>query len=282
EVDRVVAGDLERLSVLGTRRLAGLVRAETYRRDPASAVARVARAEADRFVSCRPAPDCMVQLTCLLPVAQGVAAYAALVRAADTAQARGDGRTRGQVMADELVIRITGQARADAVPLAVHLVMPADTLLARGSQSARVVGHGPVPAEVARRLVAAAPRLASWVRRLYAEPHGRLVAMDSDQRYFPHGLAEFITLRDDTCRTPYCDAPIRHIDHITPYADGGPTSETNGQGLCERCNHARQAPGWSARTVFRDIVPGSAPGAAHEVVLTTPTEHRNTSRSPNR
>jgi len=281
EVDRVVAGDLERLSVLGTQRLAGLVRAETYRRDPAAAVARVARAEADRFVSCRPAPDCMVKLTCLLPVAPGVAAYAALVRAADSAQAAGDGRTRGQVMADELVTRITGQARADAVPLAVHLVMPADTLLARGNDSGRVVGHGTIPAEVARRLVGSAPQLASWVRRLYQQPSGRLVAMDSDQRYFPHGLAEFITLRDDTCRTPYCDAPIRHIDHVIPYADGGPTTEANGQGLCERCNHARQAPGWNARTMARDISPHNASGEneGHRVLITTPTGHHYTSRS---
>ena len=278
QVDEVVAGDLERLSELGTRRLTGLVRAETYRRDPASAVARVARAEADRFVWSRPAPDCMVKLTALLPVAQGVAAFAALVRAADSAQASGDPRTRGQVMADELVVRITGQTRADAVPVALHVVMPADTLLARGDQPGRVLGNGPVPAEVARRLVGASPRLASWVRRLYESPAGGLVAMDSHERLFPKGLAQFITIRDDLCRTPYCDAQIRHIDHVIPYAEEGPTSEANGQGLCERCNHAKQAPGWKARTIFRDLSPEGTSGP-HEVVLTTPSGHSYLSRS---
>lgn len=42
--------------------------------------------------------------------------------------------------------------------------------------------------------------------------------MDSRARLFPAGLRRFIRARDDTCRTPYCDAPIRHLDHIVPPA----------------------------------------------------------------
>ena len=37
-------------------------------------------------------------------------------------------------------------------------------------------------------------------------------------------------------------APIRHTDHITRYADGGPTSERNGQGMCVRCNLDKEHP----------------------------------------
>ena len=50
----------------------------------------------------------MTYLTGLLPVAQGVAVHAALTRAADTLRATGDPRTRGQIMADTLVARVTG------------------------------------------------------------------------------------------------------------------------------------------------------------------------------
>jgi hypothetical protein len=50
---------------------------------------------------------------------------------------------------------------------------------------------------------------------------GALVAMESRSRLFPKGLAHFIALRDDTCRTPYCDAPIRHTDHADPHIRGG-------------------------------------------------------------
>ena len=48
----------------------------------------------------------MTYVTALLPVAQGVGVYAALKRAADTTF---DDRSRGQVMADTLVERVTGR-----------------------------------------------------------------------------------------------------------------------------------------------------------------------------
>jgi hypothetical protein len=44
----------------------------------------------------------MAYLTALVPVAQGVAAYAALTRHADTLKSSGDERSKGAIMADEL------------------------------------------------------------------------------------------------------------------------------------------------------------------------------------
>src|SRR3546814_4762803 len=77
--------------------------------DPASVVRRRAKAEADRRVTIRPAPDTMTYLTGLLPMAKGVSVYAALTQAADALKSGGDPRSRGQIMADILVARITGQ-----------------------------------------------------------------------------------------------------------------------------------------------------------------------------
>ena len=247
-VDETVCADREGLEGVGSRRLAGWARQVAYRLDPVSAVRRVAKAESDRYVSLRPAPDCMTYLTALLPVAQGVACLAALRTTAGSAIAAGDGRGAGQVMADTLVMRLTGQESADAVPVGVHLVMPADTFFSRDREPVRIVGHGPIPAALARALVTAAPAVRSWVRRLYADAAGHLVSADSRARFFPAGLAELIRIRDDTCSTPWCDAPIRHLDHVQPWAEGGPTTLENGQGLCERCNHDRQARGWETRS----------------------------------
>ncbi len=304
EIDERVCGDLARLETLGTKRLGNLVRGEASRHDPAGVAARLGYAAEQRFVSLRPAPDCMTRLTALLPVAEGVSVLAALIRASDTARATGDPRSRGQVMADELVTRATGQTSPDAIPVALHLIMPATMLLAcRADQDpdhgvvdppGRILGWGPVPEPVARRLVGAAPRLGSWVRRLWAAPSGGLVAMESRRRLFPKGLAEFVTIRDDLCRTPFCDAPIRHLDHITPQADGGSTSAANGQGLCERCNHAKQASGWTARHPHDrpdgDDTDGDPPGSAgtsrrvaqptHQVTVITPTGHHYPSPDP--
>jgi hypothetical protein len=66
-----------RLPDLGDKRLADAARGIAQRLDPASAVRRAGKAVSERRVSLRPAPDTMSYLTGLLPVAQGVAVYAA-------------------------------------------------------------------------------------------------------------------------------------------------------------------------------------------------------------
>jgi hypothetical protein len=58
--------------------------------------------------------------------------------------------------------------------------------------------------------------------------------------------------RDRECRAPYCDASIRHLDHITPAANGGETSAGNGQGLCEHCNLVRDAYATTRSAVLPD------------------------------
>ena len=276
-----------RIAVLGDREVEAETRRIGYRLDPAGFVARSRNAERDRRVSLRPAPDTMARLTALLPVAQGVAAYAALTKAAETARASGDPRGRGQVMADTLIERVTGQATADGVPaVEINLVMTDHTLLnttpsgervsdppGGGDEPAHLVGYGPIPAGLARDLAHGTEEIRVWVRRLYTDPcTGHLAVMDTKRRPFPAHLRRAIIIRDQLCRTPWCGAPIRHTDHAKPHADNGQTTFTNGQGLCEACNYAKQATGWS-------VQPGPG-GTSEAVTITTPTGHTYTSRPP--
>ncbi|MEV4901882.1 DUF222 domain-containing protein [Citricoccus sp. NPDC055426] len=226
------------------------------------------------------------------------------------------GRTPGQVLADTLVERLTGQPGARAVPVEVHLVMteaslfggpvpgtasgtasgtapgtepppssPTGTSLpetgtnaptdapeagappggrAAASRAAWLPGFGPIPAPTARRLVAGT-EAEVFLRRLYTAPEtGQLVAMDSQRRTFTGGLRRMIVIRDGTCRTPFCGAPIRHLDHAIPFREGGPTSYQNGSGLCVRCNLTKEHPGWSHEAT------------AESLTVTTPTGHRYT------
>ena len=112
-MDEELAADTGTLDGAGDRAITAAVRAAAYRRDPASVAKRAGHAVTERTVSLRPAPDTMTYLTALLPVAQGVAAYTALTRDADTARAAGDDRSRGQVMADTLIERLTGTPGGD-------------------------------------------------------------------------------------------------------------------------------------------------------------------------
>ena len=89
EVDRRVAGDLDALEAMGDGEIVARAREVAYELDPVSFVERRRRAEADRRVTLRPAPDVMTQLSALLPVKDGVAVWAVLSREADRARGRG-------------------------------------------------------------------------------------------------------------------------------------------------------------------------------------------------
>jgi hypothetical protein len=326
-VDREVVGAAgEAAGTWGDRELERRVRACADRLDAAAAVERARRAESERRVTIRPVPDTMAIVSAVLPVAQAVALHASLAAAAAEAKAAGDDRTRGQVMADVLVERVTGQAHAPLVPVEVQVVITDRALFAGDATPAHVPGYGTVPAGWARDLLRhdlapdGAGRLPGdtlvllggagsgrrspapgrgcavlvedddgppvgpqparvWLRRLFTHPGtGTLVAMDSRRRLFDAGLRRFLVARDGTCRTPWCDAPIRHADHVRPHSAGGPTTDVNGQGLCVRCNLVKEQPGWAVEVV--DSGPTAGSGRPHAVELTTPTGHRYTSAAP--
>jgi hypothetical protein len=273
-LDAELCGDPTGLDGMGDARIAGAAKTIAYRLDPQAVVDRAVRAETERTVTIRPAPDTMTYLTALLPMTQGVSVYAALRRAADTC---GDGRGRGQVMADTLVERVTGRPADVPTPIAVDLVITDETLFGGDTSPARIPGYGPIPAAVALRLAGDAvtdERSKATLRRLYRHPNsGALVAMESKARLFPKGLARFISIRDDTCRTPYCDAPIRHTDHARPHRRDGATTGVNGLGECAACNYAKEAPGWHVYTV-------GDPEGRHLAEFVTPTGARHQSKAP--
>ena len=273
QVDQqLAAAGLESMSA---KHAAAEARRLAYAADPAASLARAAKARRDRRVGCRPAPDTMAWLSALLPVEQAVACLAALRQGSDTAKAAGDERTRGQVEADLLVERLTGQAEADQVPLEVQLMVPLDSLLDPDpTEPAIIPGHGPLPAGLIEDLIGKAGPSARW-RRLFTRANA-VIGGDPTARRFTGWLAQLIRLRDqDTCRTPFCTAPIRHIDHILRWRDGGPTTYPHGRGLCERDNYVRERPGWKVTIIHAGL------DRSHLVATTTPTGHTYYSRAPN-
>jgi hypothetical protein len=272
-LDAELCADVSKLEGMGDARITAKAKEIAARLDAQAVVDRAAKAEADRTVTIRPAPDCMTYVTVLLPVARGVGVYAALKRAADTTF---DDRSRGQVMADTVFERVTGHPAEEPEHVALNLVMSDQALWGQDNAPAVLDGYGPIPASVAQGLVRDAvvdERSLATLRRLYRDPKsGSLVAMESRSRFFPKGLAGFIGLRDRTCRTPYCDAPIRHRDHATPRNRGGPTSATNGLGECERCNYVKEAPGWQ--------VVAADENGVHTAEFVTPTGARYRSTAP--
>ncbi|MCE1179763.1 MAG: 13E12 repeat family protein [Micrococcales bacterium] len=309
EVDGRLADVLPDLS---TRQAAGRARAIARELDQQALVGRAARAESERRVWLTPRPEGMAVLGALLPLHEGVAAYAALRREAESQRAQGDPdrpgadtvddrgtRGLGQLCADLLVQRVTGQRQASGVPIEVQLVMLAETLIEGGSEPAQLAaaglagtGEATLAAPLARRLLDQAEdgdaRL--WLRRLFTSPDGtRLAGVDRRRTRFYRGvLRSAIRARDQVCRIPYCDSPIRHIDHIATAATGGATSRQNAAGDCERHNHTKELPGWA--TTIRAATGSAATGGAddrnarippvHAFVIRTPTGHEYASLEP--
>jgi hypothetical protein len=220
-------------------------------------------------------------LTGYLPVEQGIACYAALGQHADSAVAGGDGRTRDQIMADTMVERITGQTRATDTNIELQLMMPLDTLINPDDHRPTIIPeYGPLPAGMAWEIVTSSQGR-KWWRRLFTAPSdvkghcGPIVGGDPTRRRFDGWLAQLIKVRDQSCTDPFCDAPIRHIDHIRRHSEGGPTTYINGRGVCERGNYIREMPGWAIKLIDCGFHTGS-----HKIIITTPTGHHYLSRAP--
>ncbi|WP_040003943.1 DUF222 domain-containing protein [Gordonia alkanivorans] len=276
EIDRRVCGDRAELVGVSDREIESTAKRHAYELEPAAVVARKAKAEKDRRVSVRPAPDLMTQLSALLPMTQGISVYASLKKHADSILGADD-RTHAQIMADTLVERVTGRSAAEPVPVSVDMIMSDECLFGLNDSAAEVKGYGPIPAAVARELVAASVspdgETASTMRRIYARPSdGALVAMESKSRTFPAALAHFVRLRDQRCRTPYCGAPIAEIDHAKPHRHDGPTSEANADGICVTHNRAKEADGWGYSVRMA--------GDIRVIDVITPTGGRHRSTAP--
>ncbi|GAA1800548.1 hypothetical protein GCM10009811_25460 [Nostocoides veronense] len=375
-VDELIA---PRLATSSLKQLTGAAARYAAELDPAAVVAKHERAMSERGVWTRPAPDGMAYLSIFGPLTGIVGAYASLHRHAtavvaghhetdtpDTPADPLDERTHAQVMADAALRWLAGLTPGQACPVALNLVMPAESLFAtqpatvnttttdsaatgetatsdetatgratsgagaqpdpaysvhptpgltatRGPRStetpARIPGHGILPAALARRLLlhgceppdpvkTASPQHDSppptptrggtglsepahvFLTRVFTSPDGRdLLALDAIARLFPPRLRAALILRDDTCRTPYCDATIRHADHIRSAADGGPTSLHNGQGLCARCNYTKELDGFTTRMLEPQQEHGAGPHT-HATEVTTPTGHTYLSVAP--
>ena len=145
----------------------------------------------------------------------------------------------------------------------VQIVMSHSTLIGADDAPAELVGHGPIPADLAREVAAHGV----W-RRLVTDPlSGTVLDYGRTTYHPPTGLADHIRARDLHCRFPLCRrrATDAELDHIHAWADGGHTSENNLAAYCLHHHKLKTHAGWKVQ--------------AHpdgRLTWTTPTGHRHT------
>jgi hypothetical protein len=148
--------------------------------------------------------------------------------------------------------RTSAQRRSDAL---VEMAARSKTAPADGRRPAPLftvlVGyetlHGRI-LELAGGGVLTPGSLLPWLDEAYLEravfqPGGR-VEVGATARLFTGATRRAIELRDRGCTHPYCDQRVEdcEVDHIVPYADGGPTTQENGRLLCGFHNRLRSHP----------------------------------------
>ncbi|MET1037261.1 MAG: HNH endonuclease [Aeromicrobium sp.] len=235
--------------------------------DAEAAYQRAKANRSDQRVSMTPDVDGVATLHVRGPAEQILAAFKTLDDWATGLRSTGDARTRGQIMSQTLVERVTGLAYADDLDVELNLVLDAETLLADGTTPVDLDGYGPISPDVADEIIARAPNAS--VRRLLADPvDGSLVVRETRRRRFDGATSAHIKTRDRRCRQPGCDLKIRHNDHIHAYEHGGLTVKENGQGLCARSHTLKHQPGWQVRS------DGTA------TIWRTPTGHEYRSEPP--
>ena len=145
----------------------------------------------------------------------------------------------------------------------IQIVMSHSTLIGADDAPAELVGHGPIPADLAREIAVEGV----W-RRLVTDPlSGTVLDYGRSTYHPPAGLADHVRARDVHCRFPLCRrrAAEAELDHIHAWADGGHTSENNLAACCLHHHKLKTHTGWKVQ--------------AHpdgRLTWTTPTGHRHT------
>ena len=241
-VDEMLTAQLPDLKDCGTGEIADHVERILHSLDPEGAAERHRRAKQDRHVTITRADHGMATVRALIPGIDAARIRKGLSVAAEAARAGGDRRGHQQIMADLFADALVGRGDGiDPTTLDIGIVITDRSLLAPAhADAATIEGFGPVPYDHVREAMLRAVQLgeedtelALAIRQLYADlDDGRLVAVEARSRAFPAALKRFLTLAHQACRGPFCDAPIRQMDHIVPWSQGGPTSLDNGNGLC--------------------------------------------------
>lgn len=239
---------------------AGAIRRTAYRAvhrvDPDGAAERAEQRRTERTVTLVHRDDAMANLAAELPAEVASAAYARVDRVARSLRDRRDPRTLDQLRADVSSGLLLGTppnnrntGRSDigtASPKAeIYVHVDFETLAQLADNPAHLAGHGPIPAEIARK-IAHDPR-STW-RRIVTDPRNGAPVDAGRTRYRPPAAtADYVRVRDRECRFPGCHRPAEFtdLDHVRPHHCDGPTCAGNLIGLCRRHHVVKHSPGWT-------------------------------------
>ncbi|MGX5717323.1 DUF222 domain-containing protein [Arthrobacter sp. MAHUQ-56] len=239
---------------------------------------RHARSVADRRVEFRPDQDGMAWLSARLPADQALAGWNRLTATARSMQGPDEHRSMPQLRADKFADAILGSGtvagageagRVPSPPIRakVLVMVPVSSLTGQTDEPAMLDGYGPIPASMARQLVANGAE--SFYRVLVDPRDGAPLEIGRTSYRVTKAMRAWLRLRDGKCPFPGCsnNSLDNDADHLLAWANGGTTGISNLAQPCRKHHRLRHTTGWTPTPASKNEPPG----------WTSPTGRRYTS-----
>ncbi|MGN8130041.1 DUF222 domain-containing protein [Paenarthrobacter sp. 22069] len=246
------------------------VRAWRERHHPESIEKRHAKGVADRRMEYTPDRDGMAWLSLYLPGHTASAIWNRTTATARGLQSPDEPRTLTQLRPDIAASLLLGEgntAELGKVPTPradVLVTVPVFALLGITDEPAELDGFGPIPASMARTLVADGAD--SFYRVLVDPRYGAPLEIGRTRYRLPETIKQWIRMRDRRCTFPGCSnhTPDNDIDHGTAWEDGGSTGISNLAQLCHKHHRLKHNSRWVPDTAAPNEPPGwTSPTGRH-------------------
>ena len=255
------------------------------RHHPVSIQKRHAKSILDRRVEYAPDRDGMAWLSAYLPADTAAGIWDRTTTAARALQGPDERRTLTQLRADTMATwllegtgadtgnttTITGTGTTTATtggvpsPKAQVLVtVPVFALMGLTDEPATLDGYGPIPASMARALVADG---ADSFHRVLTDPRdGAPLEIGRTSYRIPTAMRQWLRLRDGKCPFPGCNnhSLDNEADHLLAWTHGGTTGISNLGQPCRKHHRLKHTTAWKPTQATKDKPPGwTSPTGRH-------------------
>ncbi|MEV7474115.1 DUF222 domain-containing protein [Pseudarthrobacter oxydans] len=259
------------------------------RHHPESLEKRHAKGVADRRVEYRPDQDGMAWLSACLPADQAMAGWNRLTALSRAAQGPTEPRTLTQLSADHFAQAIltsgtsatfhadnsagNGEEASDSdgagllspgIRAQVLVTVPVFSLMGLTEEPAVLDGFGPIPASMARDLVANGAD--SFYRVLVDPRDGAPLEIGRTSYRVTRAMRNWLRLRDGKCPFPGCSNSSldNEADHLLAWHHGGTTGISNLGQPCPKHHKLRHTSGWTPTPATKNQPPGwTSPTGRH-------------------
>ncbi|MET3350858.1 UNVERIFIED_ORG: hypothetical protein ABID57_002557 [Arthrobacter sp. UYEF1] len=225
---------------------------------------RHAKGVLDRRVEYAPDQDGMAWLSAYLPADQAAGIWNRTTAIARGLQGPDEPRTLTQLRADVFAAAILGSANpaehdpGQVPPPRAHVLVtvPVFSLLGATEEPAMLDGYGPIPASMARDLVANGSD--SFYRVLVDPRDGAPLEIGRANYRLTKAMRHWLRLRDGKCPFPGCSnhSLDNEADHLLAWAKGGTTGVSNLGQPCPKHHRLRHTSAWKPTPGTKNEPPG--------------------------